>query len=919
MIDTSHIINSISITEIIGRFVTLKKEGKEMVSCCPFHDEKTSSFKVSESKKIYKCYGCGKGGDVISFLMEKRVNPMTFHEAIEYLGAEPSVEKKDLDSGPVIATFRQVIPNVSLPQLNHYKYGIPSVVYNGWRNQGGQQLGITCRFDLEGGKKMVIPMIYTVCESDGWEYKKEDNSGGGRWMKKGQFSWRWMGFDRPRPLYNLHLITQNTSATILVVEGEKTCDALQKHLNPSKTVVTTWMGGADGCHHTNWKLIDGRNVIYWPDNDDAGIKAMIKISEIVSAAVSKFVNVPSEYPKKWDGADKEWSGEEELRLFVRENMVDAIAIPSQQEDLPIVADDRAIAYAPDVVQDSMAVQGKLDLENPPLPEKPKNTIANDPWINNDFFRMLGYSKDETGKIKYHFFSYDANCVIDFSPSSMTKPNLMMLAEINWWEQRFPGSKGLDLDQAQQFLITHSYRAKIFQKSRLRGRGAWFDDDQKKIVIHTGDKLIVDSKNIPLRSFKSKYVYEIGEKLGFGTGTPLSTADANKLAVKLKFLMWERDINADLLAGWCVVAPFCGILQWRPHIWVTGPAGSGKSWVMENITKRLVGDTGITVQGKTTEAGIRGMLQNDARPVLFDESDVDSHGDKERIQSILALARASSSKGGGHIGKGTQSGGHRVYTVQSCFAFHSIGVHLNQQADKTRFTTLGLIAFEGWKTEEQFNEFEKDWNDTFTDEYISSLQARTMSMLPVILKNSKTFSHAVAVAIGQKRIGEQVGGMLAGAYSLFSKNEISHEDAVKWVLSRDWTDEKSLELTKDENRLFNTLISSIIQIESEYGKLDRSVGEVILTACGLRYEQGSKDVICKERLRRLGILVENERIYIASNSDGIEKIIKDTPWTQNYTKILERIQGAKKESSKYYSAGLEQRGVSIPLSMVVDKK
>ena len=59
--------------------------------------------------------------------------------------------------------------------------------------------------------------------------------------------------------------------------------------------------------------------------------------------------------------------------------------------------------------------------------------------------------------------------------------------------------------------------------------------------------------------------------------------------------------------------------------------------MDNIIKRLVGEVGIVVQGKTTEAGVRGLLQSDARPVLFDESDVDSYSDKERIQSILALA------------------------------------------------------------------------------------------------------------------------------------------------------------------------------------------------------------------------------------------------------------------------------------------
>lgn len=69
--------------EVIGKFVALKKKGKDYVGLCPFHDEKTPSFSVSPTKGIYKCFGCGKSGDAITFLMESQ--KMDYQTALRWL------------------------------------------------------------------------------------------------------------------------------------------------------------------------------------------------------------------------------------------------------------------------------------------------------------------------------------------------------------------------------------------------------------------------------------------------------------------------------------------------------------------------------------------------------------------------------------------------------------------------------------------------------------------------------------------------------------------------------------------------------------------------------------------------------------------------------------------------------------------
>ena len=62
---------SSNIVDVIGEYVTLKRAGSSYKGLCPFHNEKTPSFTVDEKKQLFHCFGCGAGGDVVSFIMQK--------------------------------------------------------------------------------------------------------------------------------------------------------------------------------------------------------------------------------------------------------------------------------------------------------------------------------------------------------------------------------------------------------------------------------------------------------------------------------------------------------------------------------------------------------------------------------------------------------------------------------------------------------------------------------------------------------------------------------------------------------------------------------------------------------------------------------------------------------------------------------
>ena len=90
------IFDTADIYEVISEFVHLKKRGVNYVGCCPFHNEKTGSFTVSPAKGIYKCFGCGKGGNVVNFIMEHE--QMSYIEALRWLAAKYNIpiEEREL-------------------------------------------------------------------------------------------------------------------------------------------------------------------------------------------------------------------------------------------------------------------------------------------------------------------------------------------------------------------------------------------------------------------------------------------------------------------------------------------------------------------------------------------------------------------------------------------------------------------------------------------------------------------------------------------------------------------------------------------------------------------------------------------------------------------------------------------------------
>lgn len=87
------IMDAAQIVDVVSEFVTLRRRGVNYIGLCPFHNEKTPSFSVSPSKGVCKCFSCGKGGNVVHFIMEHE--QLSYYEALKWLAKKYNIEIKE--------------------------------------------------------------------------------------------------------------------------------------------------------------------------------------------------------------------------------------------------------------------------------------------------------------------------------------------------------------------------------------------------------------------------------------------------------------------------------------------------------------------------------------------------------------------------------------------------------------------------------------------------------------------------------------------------------------------------------------------------------------------------------------------------------------------------------------------------------
>lgn len=912
--------------------VRLERNGVEFKACCPFHDENTPSFSITPSKNLFYCFGCGATGGPIDFVMQH--HGVDFRKAIEIMGGaipanenRPARQKRERPPEQPDPWQRMPAPDnePALTSLRVNRGGEwcdePVVMAWPYRNAAGELLAYDCRIEWRDDDGDLHKEIHPTC----WMVNTET----------GVAEWRRKSLPEPRPLYGSELLAAGPTAQVLVVEGCKTADAARRLFAGKPIVVVSWMGGGKAVSKADWSLLAGRKVAIWPDcdsktdkrtgvmlpyQDQPGMSAALSIAGTLAelGADVRIVEVPApgELVDGWDLADAEvdgWDGAKAIGFLKQQlRTVDQIAAHRETAEL----DNRELGeYEPAELDDGPIAPPEYD-----YPEQPNDPAPAPISSRQQPFKILGWDR-----LTAYYLPHNSEQIIGLTAASHTKNNLIALAPLSYWEREFRSEKksgdGVAWDLAINALIQKSQAHGIYDPDLVRGRGAWWEDG--RWAVHLGDRVILDGDSYRLREAPTRYIYEKSSSMQIRFENPLPPADAVKLVSVCERLRWSRPISGKLLAGWVFLAPICGALDWRPHVWITGGAGSGKSTVLKHIIGRCLDGIVLMVEGATSEAGIRQKLAHDARPVLFEEFESDRKKSADRVDDVMEMVTRASSESGAQLFKGSGDGNSTGYKTRAMFAFASIAVNIKQFAASTRITVLEMYGEpETEATIASFRLMMDDLFATLTPDYIQRLQARAVHMIPVIRQNATTFSEAAAIALKSRRMGDQIGTLLAGVYALYSSKPISREEALAWINKQKWDDVAEVADGRDETGCVSYMLAYQLRVDGEKGAVQRSIGELIERAArhggaADDYQVGCNDA--KTTLARHGIRVEGDGnmavIAFANEHRELRRILSGTQWEASYSRTLSRINGADKLKPSKFGA-VTARGVRLPITAII---
>jgi putative DNA primase/helicase len=478
---------------------------------------------------------------------------------------------------------------------------------------------------------------------------------------------------------------------------------------------------------------------------------------------------------------------------------------------------------------------------------------------------------------------------------LNKHHLMNLEKLEVWQTLYGTETrngiAVSWDNAIDDVIRKIQDAGPFDVSDLRGRGVWLENGE--IIISTGKKIIKEKEEYELKNYKSNHIYERLKEKKMEFSDPAKDDESKKIINCIEKLSFEKKISALYLAGWCVLAPFCGALDWRPHVWITGSSGSGKTTILKYIITPMLGDFSVYTSGLSSGAGIRQKMKNDSFSIVLDEAEPGSY-QTGKINEILDLARMSSSEfRGSQVYKGTQAGNGISYKMRSMFCLSSVNTSLNKQADESRFSLISLD--QNYKY--PWTQLESEIFQTFSDEACKRVRARTMKNISVIRKNAKTFSFAAGSVLGKQRAGDQIGALVAGAMSLYEIKEYKLEEAKKIIkkYNIEINDEDNF---SDEMQCFLKIFQSKIIYISEKGKNETTNLMNLVNMANTIPDGSNSNMInvATEELLKYGIRTKDNRVYLASNYAWIKDILQGSEWEHNYSKILRRLSFVDKELS-----------------------
>ena len=508
----------------------------------------------------------------------------------------------------------------------------------------------------------------------------------------------------------------------------------------------------------------------------------------------------------------------------------------------------------------------------------------------------------TGTKTFFYFARSTRQVVSLSPNSHTEKNLLGMADTTEWVNYYRRPSTINWNEVAESLMAHCREAGMYDPSRVRGLGAWRDGAD--IIFHAGSKLYLNGEEISFEEYTdTSYQYLAEQPITAPSATAATPADVQSFTSVLETWNWEYpNLAPKLVLGWIGCGLVCGALSWRPHLWITGSKGTGKS-TLDTLVANVLGKLCLSVQGSTTEPGLRQALNGNAIPVLFDEFE----GSSRDASRVIGAARAAASDNAAKIIKGTPEGRPITYRLRFTAMFSGIIANVQNDADRSRIVFLEMLPQKHDVTSrrrmlEAFERYQENFGATLLRRMLDAL---TDGSFEATLSACQT---EIRLCGGDERKADVFAHLLAAYYVMSHDTEITEAEAKQLVKLLDAFDDEG---QSDEEECWAHLLGSLVTVDRGDTK---SIGEwIVCVDRGDAQRTTVKAII--EELARHGVALDKRVVKVSNTAPGIQAVYARTKWAQGgHARVLKRLPGAEAGGNARFT-GHQSKTTAIPLKVI----
>lgn len=464
-------------------------------------------------------------------------------------------------------------------------------------------------------------------------------------------------------------------------------------------------------------------------------------------------------------------------------------------------------------------------------------------------------------------------------------------QIGWLIEYFGnGDGGMNVMRAARALLRECVAAGQWDDSiQRRGPGVWRDAD--KLIVHCGNEVLIDGESWRAGFRLGDALYSLAPKLPPPAREPATARDGNFIRQAIGLWNFEDDKAPDIVTGFIGLALLGAAPDWRVHIFLRAPYGSGKTWLCELVAKA----TGARPPtNNITPAFIYQGLTGEARAIVIDEAESSDRDD--RIGEVIKIIRLMSGRDGGNIGRGGADGRSQRFSVTGS-AFMAAILHPDlQPQDRSRFAVLKLRPLATGQA--AIGRQERALKAlAFAGEIAPALRARAVAGWHRFLDTVQIYRAAALSENAEARSADTIAALLAGRDLLLRDDLPSASEADGDIAALDHL------LVRDSDRAVDgegdqclvRLLSS--PVETWGGGERMTIGEKVMDA---RAPGAHRNEINKI-LGRVGVKLKFEMkdgqavllaMLVARRHHGLEKIFAGTRWAGGvWRQALEDLPGA----------------------------